>query len=79
MKYRGIQREIAFTTEDQFFRQVENWVNGTVNITDEKGNEVYLEDTIDTECYNLVKSDYGKNISFRWFESKVLEECEETS
>jgi hypothetical protein len=65
MTFRGQQREISFISEDQFFRQAEIWVNGTVNITDDEGNEVYLQDTVDTECYTLVKSDYGKNITFR--------------
>jgi hypothetical protein len=66
MKYRGIQREIGFVSEEQFFKRVEGWVNGTVNMTDDEGNNVLLEDTIDTECYTLVKSAYGKTITFRW-------------
>jgi hypothetical protein len=41
-------------------------VSGTVNITNEDGKEVYLQDTVDNLCYVLVKSDYGKIISFRW-------------
>jgi hypothetical protein len=66
MKFEGRQREIAFTSEEIFFRQAENWVNGRVNIVDEDGNEVYLENTEDDRCYTLEKSAYGKTISFRW-------------
>jgi hypothetical protein len=35
MRFNGRQREITFISEEQFFRQAENWVNGTVNITDD--------------------------------------------
>jgi hypothetical protein len=66
MKFEGRQREIAFTSEEHFFRQAENWVNGRVNIVNDEGNEVFLKDTEDDQCYNLVKDAYGKTISFRW-------------
>jgi hypothetical protein len=66
MKFRGKQREIAFVSEEDFFRQAENWVNGRVNIVDDDGNEVYLADTEEDQCYTLEKSADGKTISFRW-------------
>jgi hypothetical protein len=66
MRFGGQKREIAFITEEQFFRHAENWVNGTVNITDGKGNEVLLNDTWEDQCYTLVKADYDKCISYRW-------------
>jgi hypothetical protein len=66
VKHNGLMRQIAFITEEQFFRQAENWANGLVNIVDENGQEVVLQDTIDTECYYLAKSPYARNITFRW-------------
>jgi hypothetical protein len=66
VKFGGVMRQIAFNTEEQFFRQAENWANGLVNIVDENGHEVLLQDTVDTECYYLAKSPYVRNITFRW-------------
>jgi hypothetical protein len=37
-----------------------------VNIVNDEGNEVLLQDTEDDQCYNLARDAYGKTISFRW-------------
>jgi hypothetical protein len=66
VKYDGVMRQIAFVTEEQFFKQAENWANGLVNVVDENGHEVLLQDTVDTECYFLERAPYARNISFRW-------------
>jgi hypothetical protein len=49
VKFEGTMRQIAFTSEDHFFRQAKSWANGLVNIVDENGQEVLLQDTVDTE------------------------------
>jgi hypothetical protein len=66
VKYEGLMSRIAFINEEQFYRQTEHWVNGMFIITDEEGNEVPLQDTVDTECYFLKKDPYARNITFRW-------------
>jgi hypothetical protein len=90
MKFNGRQREIAFVSEGQFFRQAENWVNGTVNITDEDGNEVFLQDTLGCnvlclgqvglwEDHFLQMGWFNYECRIRWLQCMILEKRQETS